>query len=274
MKTLSNDELRKVQLLELKVLKEIKRICEKHNIKYFLTGGTLIGAIRHKGFIPWDDDIDIAMERSEYDKFMEIAPTELSDEYTLVNMKTNESLGIFLGRLVLNGTNYRTVQQPKTLENTGFWVDILPYDYIYDNKFLAALYYWKLNFFVVLYSMKNGYHNGTTKLKRFIAEAMKICFFFIPKKYLRKRILNYPYRLNKKKSNTQCFLTGRYGVFRELRSGYLFGDYTQMPFEDDQFMVLTKSHEFLTELFGDYMTLPPESERVTHQIAELDFGKY
>ena len=274
MKTLSKDELRKVQLLELKVLKEVKRICDKNNIHYFLTGGTLIGAVRHKGFIPWDDDIDIAMMRDEYDKFVEIAPKELSPEFSFLSIKQDERLGIYFSKVVLNGTNYRSAQQPKTLKNTGFWVDVIPYDTIYDNKILASLYYWKLNFFVVLYSMKNGYHNGTTKLKRIIAELMKILFFFIPKKYLRKRIINYPYKLNKKQTNTKCYLCGRYGMPRELRSAYLFDKYIEIQFEDEKFMTLEKYHEFLTELFGDYMQLPPEDKRVTHQVAELDFGKY
>ena len=274
MRILTKEELRKVQLLELKVLKEVKRICDKNNIHYFLTGGTLIGAVRHKGFIPWDDDIDIAMLREDYDKFVEIATKELSPEFSFQCIQCDERLGIFFGKVVLNGTNYRTAQQPETLAQTGFWVDVIPYDNIYDNRILAALYFWKLNFLVVLYSMKNGYHNGTTRLKRIVANMMKVCFFFIPKKYLRKQIISYPYRLNKRKTNTKCYLCGRYGIPRELRSAYLFGEYANLQFEDGEFMVPKKYHEFLTELFDDYMRLPPEGERITHQVAELDFGDY
>ena len=122
--------------------------------------------------------------------------------------------------------------------------------------------------------MKNVYQNGTTKLKRFVAEAMKICFFWVPKGWLRKTIINYPYRLNKKETNTRAYLSGRYGIPREMRSAYLFGEYTELPFEDDSFMVLKEYHAFLAELFGDYMKLPPVEQRVTHQVAELDFGKY
>lgn len=274
LKNLSQEELRHVQLLELKILKEIKRICDKNHIRYFLTGGTLIGAVRHKGFIPWDDDIDIAMMREEYDRFVEIAPKELSEEYSFRCIQHDEKCGAFLGKVVLNGTNYRTAQQPETLEKTGFWVDVIPYDTIYDSRFLASLYFWRLNFLTVLYSMKNGYHNGTTRLKRAVAECMRVVFFFIPRAYLRKRILRYPYRLNRKNTNTRCYLAGRYGVPRELRSAYLFDEYMEVQFEDDKFMALKKSHEFLTELFGDYMQLPPEEQRVTHQVAEFDFGEY
>ena len=103
---------------------------------------------------------------------------------------------------------------------------------------------------------------------------MKICFFFVPKAWLRNRILNYPYKLNKKNTNTRVYLAGRYGAPKEFRSAYLFDGYTELQFEDEKFMVLKEYHGFLTELFGDYMKLPPESERKTHQVAELDFGKY
>ena len=273
-KTLTPEELRKVQLLELKVLKEIKRVCTKHDIKYFLTGGTLIGAVRHKGFIPWDDDIDIAMMRPDYDRFIEIAPKELRPEFSLLAIQHDPKIGTFFSKVVLNGTTYRNIQQPADAKKFGFLVDVLPYDNIYDNKLLAKLYFCWLNFCVVLYSMKNGYHNGTTKFKRFIAEAMKICFFWVPKGWLRNNIINYPYRLNRKKTNTRAYLSGRYGIPREMRSAYLFGEYTELPFEDDSFMVLKEYHAFLTELFGDYMKLPPVEQRVTHQVAELDFGKY
>ena len=273
-KSLTPEELRKVQLLELKVLKEIRRVCAKHDIKYFLTGGTLIGAVRHKGFIPWDDDIDIAMMRPDYDRFLEVAPKELGPEYELLCIQQDERIGTFFSKVVLKDTVYRNVQQPAELKKFGFLVDVLPYDTIYDNKLLAKLYFCWLNFCVVLYSMKNGYHNGTTKFKRFVAEAMKLCFFWVPKAWLRRTIINYPYRLNKKQTNTRAYLSGRYGIPREMRSAYLFDEYTELPFEDDSFMVLKEYHAFLTELFGDYMKLPPESERHTHQVAELDFGKY
>ncbi|MBR4436506.1 MAG: LicD family protein [Spirochaetales bacterium] len=273
-KTLTPEELRKVQLLELKVLKEIKRVCTKHDIKYFLTGGTLIGAVRHKGFIPWDDDIDIAMMRPDYDRFLEIAPKELGPEYELLCIQQDERIGTFFAKVVLKDSVSWNGQQPAELNMFGCVVDVVPFDRIYENKLLAKLYFYWLNFCVVLYSMKNGYHNGTTKLKRFVARVMKFCFFWIPKGWLRKIIINYPYRLNKKQTNTRAYLSGRYGIPREMRSAYLFDEYTELPFEDDSFMVLKEYHAFLTELFGDYMKLPPESERHTHQVAELDFGKY
>ena len=116
---LTPEELRKVQLLELKVLKEIKRVCTKHDIKYFLTGGTLIGAARHKGFVPWDDDIDIAMMRTEYDRFLKIAPKELGAEYSLLCIQQDPKIGTFFSKVVLNGTTYRNIQHPDDAKYYG-----------------------------------------------------------------------------------------------------------------------------------------------------------
>lgn len=275
MNNTTSDELRKIQMLELKVLKEVKRICDKHGIKYFLISGTLIGAIRHKGFIPWDDDIDIGMLRSEYERFIEIAPKEMGSDFYLLNMRNDERCGLFSSDFGLKGTKYRKKHEPDTLEYSGFRIDILPYDNIYKNVFLATIYFYTIKTFVVLYCMKNGYRNGITKAKRIACELIRIFLFFIPRKWLRKRILCYPYKLNEKVTNMYAFLNGSYGIKREMRSAEIIdGGYTEILFEDEKFMALKKSHEFLTEQYGDYMKLPPENKRRGHQIAELDFGKY
>ena len=122
--------------------------------------------------------------------------------------------------------------------------------------------------------MKNGYHNGTTKLKQFIAEAMKFCFFWIPKKWLRRTIINYPYKLNKKKTNRRTYLTGRYDIEKESQVSSRFDEYTDIEFEGETFMTIKDYDAYLRQLYGDYMKLPPVEQRVTHQVAELDFGKY
>ena len=99
-----NDVLRKLQLTQVEMLKEIRRVCEKLNIQYFLIDGTLLGAVRHKGFIPWDDDLDIAMTRPEYDKFVKFAPNELSTEYFLQNWHSDPAYALPYSKLLMNGT--------------------------------------------------------------------------------------------------------------------------------------------------------------------------
>ena len=230
--------------------------------------------MRHKGFIPWDDDIDIGMTRGEYDRFVEIAPKELGSEFSLISSRFDDDVAIFFSKIMLKGTILRSLQQPENSDKCGLWVDVFPYDNIYDNKLLALLYYLRINFYVVLYSLKLGYKNGTTKLKRLIAVLMKFCFFFIPKKFLRNRIVNYPYKLNQKGTGRKAYLTCIYGLKKESQDSGRFDEYTDIEFEGETFMTIKDYDAYLRQIYGDYMQIPSAEHRRTHQIVELDFGKY
>lgn len=99
MSTYTNEEIRSVQLVELKILLEIDRICKEHSIEYFLTSGSVLGAVRHGGFIPWDDDIDIGMSRENYDRFIEIAPHALRQPYVLQTYNTDRYSPILYAKI-------------------------------------------------------------------------------------------------------------------------------------------------------------------------------
>lgn len=96
--------LRKVQLTQLEILKEVDRICTKHGIKYWLSGGTQLGAVRHNGFIPWDDDLDIDMMREDFNRFLKIARTELQESYYLQDWFTEKAYGLPFAKIRKNNT--------------------------------------------------------------------------------------------------------------------------------------------------------------------------
>ena len=147
-KNLYNDDeyvdlgLRDAQKLMTEILKEVHKICEKHNIKYFLDAGTLIGAVRHKGFIPWDDDLDIGMLREDYRKFLEIAKKELPDNLFLQTFDSDENYDIYQVpcKIRYNNTLFiqKVIAENPDMHN-GIYIDVLPYDSLPKSKFVYKI---------------------------------------------------------------------------------------------------------------------------------------
>ena len=129
-------ETKKVWAVELDLLAEFQRVCQKHKIKYIASGGTMLGAVRHKGFIPWDDDIDLMLMREEYDKLCEIAPSEFKHPYFFQTSKTD--LGYFKGFARLRNSETTAIfayeRDSKFRINQGIFIDIFPMDNVVDDK--------------------------------------------------------------------------------------------------------------------------------------------
>ena len=118
--------LRKVQLTQLEIAKEIRRVCEENDIPYFLTCGTLLGAVRHQGFIPWDDDVDVWMPRADYEKLEQIVNSETDTPYRVMNFHNTNGFTLAYGKLVHTGTSL--VEHVAGAVDTGLFVDIFPFD--------------------------------------------------------------------------------------------------------------------------------------------------
>ena len=114
-----NIDIKHLQACELIIAEEIKRICEKHSIKYFLLAGSMLGAIRHKGFIPWDDDMDFGMLRSDYEQFCEVCQDDLNPQFELVNWNTDANYPFSYGKIVLKKTHIKERFAPEMKRNDG-----------------------------------------------------------------------------------------------------------------------------------------------------------
>ena len=268
--------LRKVQLVQLDIAKEVDRICKKHNIKYFLLGGTLIGAVRHKGFIPWDDDLDIGMLRSDYDKFFKIAQNELCEKYEIVDWKKDPYYPHPMAKVVKKGTIYRENKR-KDKGNHGIWIDLFPYDKSNVDDRKRKKTYFRLKLLRSLIRAKCNYQtwNGQQGIK--IGKYLKnipprLLSILFSKKYLVKKyeeIVKNNYELKEYK----FFENGVQDYNKFQFSKDLFDNIIWVDFEGYKFPIIDKYDEFLRQIYGDYMILPPENERGNqHMIVEVDFG--
>ena len=273
MKKLTNKKIRKIQLIELEILKEFDQICKKHNLKYVLVGGTLIGAIRHNGFIPWDDDIDISMPRKDYNKFIKIQEKELNHQkYYFQSIETDEQYGSISAKIRRKKSIYKEKLSSLPTESQGIWIDIFPIDNINDNKLLAHLTYIKMFYYKMMISYKVKNIPSTKKIsKKILLNIIKVNSNFYTLKKLKKKYFKMINKLNKKKTKNVVSFGGVY-LLKEICPREQIEQTITHQFEDGKFNIPKNYNEYLTHIYGDYMQLPPKEKRKSnHFIEELKF---
>ena len=257
--------VRKLQLVELDILKEVDKLCKKNDIKYFLCGGTLLGAIRHGGFIPWDDDIDIAMTRDNYQKFVKVCQKELNEKYFLDCYETNKKFCLPYAKVKLKNTLYvENKNQDFYDEKSCIWIDIFPLDAV--EKPLSKGHYFRykmFNYLTTLITIKNGsnyYQNSVIKKKIYHAILLLVpmkLLIFIYHKIVGK------YDLNKTKY-LSSFATV-YTIEKETYETNKLFPYSEIEFEGIKFMGIKGYDYYLSKMYKDYMQLPPKEKRVNHK---------
>lgn len=270
------DYLPKLHSCQLIIAREIKRICEKHNIKYFIIAGTLLGAVRHGGFIPWDDDMDIGMLREDYEKFLKVAKTDLGADFFLQTPETDKNYGLPFAKILLNGTVLVEATAGSNAKK-GIFIDIFPFDVAPQNEadrenhnkqtyFYKRLLLAKLNYNVCA---KNDY------VKRAVYFALKFLSAFYSHDKLVAKLEGEITRYNNQQSEDIVNIGGAYGYKKETIKADWVRDTVEIPFEDMTISAPVDYIKYLETFYGDYMTPPPEDKRYNrHSVTELDFGKY
>ena len=263
MKQLSGKEIKEIQL---EILKSIHNFCSERNIRYSLAYGTLLGAVRHKGYIPWDDDVDIMMPRPDYERFIKEYP-DFNNHYMVQTYINDESYYLAFAKVYDNRT-----EQIIFPTKTGVFVDVFPIDGIPENIAERDIYIKSkltLVFKNILYTCKNNVFRPGNKIFNTI-------------KYIVKRIM-YPSRkqaiikLNKL-WNSNLFDSSKYaGVIVDVDAlehrgqveREIFEKYITASFEGVEFKIIENYDIFLSSQYGDYMQLPPEEERVPGHAAPV-----
>ena len=262
--------LRKVQLAQLDIAKEIKRVCAENEIEYWLDSGTLLGAIRHKGFIPWDDDLDLGMKREHYERFLRIAPQKLGPEYYLQTWESDNEYGFPFAKVRKNGTVYIESKAQNSKAHNGIYVDIFPYDgYGADRK-------QGLGIDIIKIIMRNKSHVYTWKQagRTDYTKLIKNIPALLISPFLSRRKLIDKYQelatLFNDKPFDYYFPQGISAYGKWIIPCSAVEGMIEVPFEDTTFTAPKGFSDYLTYAYGDYMQLPPEDRRENrHQIIEV-----
>ena len=257
---LSQEDLRQLQLIELEMIVEVDRICKKYNIQYSLDGGTLLGAVRHKGFIPWDDDADVIFTRKEYAKFYKACKQDLdTSRFFLQEYRTDPYYRWGYAKLRRKDTEFIRLNQEAMRYKTGVCIDVFVNDNVPDNIVARKLYY-ALNFCIrkVLYS-----ELGKTQENNWMLRQLYKVLFFIPRDPMFKLRNIFASMCNKHDTELKSHLLypypkkeSKYGMPSEC-----FEEYIDMEFEGMKFKVFKQYDRYLRLLYGNYMELPPVEKR-------------
>lgn len=266
LKPISINELKPLQL---EILQTVHDFCTKNNIRYSLCGGSLLGAIRHKGYIPWDDDIDIMMPRPDYEKFHDLFNKQADRTFKMISSYNDEQFFLPFGKVV-NTKTFLKEKYNRPLDNLGVNIDIFPIDGLPSNKEERKRYWKKIKIekylSTCLYQKINKREHG---LKKIFRQILFIVFKFHKGNYFALKLHSIA---KQSKFNGGGLIANSifgYGEKEEMPST-LFNSFIDVEFEGRKFRTVTDWKTYLTNIFGDYMQLPPKEA----QIAKHDFEMY
>ena len=270
-----DESLRALQLKELDLLKFFQQICRENHISYFALGGTLLGAVRHKGFIPWDDDIDVGIPRPDYEKLCKILENTVDGNLKFRSYKNTENYIRYFGRV--EDESMAIVRHDNIKEERAFaWIDLFPLDAMPNNALLRKLKVFQVLVLRALYrfscfdTLVNVNKKGRPLHERilvWIGLHTPIQKFFNTKNCLRaleRALTSTPYE----KSDYLVNAMGAY-KFREMFHKKYYGEGRMYPFEDTE-ICGPEDYDFVcTQLYGDYMTPPKMDDRNHHGLQSV-----
>lgn len=274
------ETLRRLQQTELEILKDFMELCDRHGLIYFGIAGTGIGAKRHGGFIPWDDDIDIAMPRRDFERFLKLAKKELSDRYIPLNAAYDSRFPMMTTRLMKKGTLFIEEALKDAHCPCGIFLDIYVLDNVADGRIAYELQSWEAWFWsklLVLRRLPRPFLFQTGIKARLIwavcgAVHTGLRILRVSPEWLRRRCERVCRRYEKKNTRCMAFLPDTSPYWNVVDKTKLY-PLRRMEFSGLQVPFANNMEELLTNQYGDYMTLPPLEKRKTHYPYRLKFGR-
>lgn len=259
-----NRQMQQLKHAELDLMRQFIQICSTLNLQYFVVGGTLLGAVRHQGFIPWDDDIDIAMLRKDYAIFVREAPNYLSSPYFLQTHETDPEYPANFAKLRNSNTTFIETSVRNCRINHGVYIDIFPLDYYPEKLISQAGFHFAKRILtgriasVFHYREKQPLHSIVFR---------SICKLLIPSAKTAVKLREALY-LSVSSGSRIISNSGIYGK-KEIMPADWYSDTVILEFEGIEVTAPIGYVHWLTQTYGDYLQLPPESERYAHHYADV-----
>ena len=266
-----DDQLRRLQLTQLEILKIFDRFCLEQGLKYSLYAGSLLGAVRHQGFIPWDDDLDVCMSRADYDRFIELWSEHPVDGYVLQNKENAPDFTQSFTKLRKDHTTFLQYDWDRGRYHTGVFLDIFPIDRMPAGK--GKRYIFKMRCMLYQLLTREFTPIKESMLLRAGCTVILTCIPRVARPKLRAKLLRQITKYNGDKTLQTVFIETM-ATIRKPHAATLTDAYVELPFEDGKFCCFEKWHDYLTCKFGDYLLLPPEEDRTwKHHPIVIDFER-
>lgn len=268
---MDNFNLKQVHDVELEILDVVDKFCREHKICYSLYCGTMLGAVRHKGFIPWDDDIDICMLRKDYNRFVKIWLSTNNQNYILQNKDTDQSFTQSFTKIRKNHTTFLQEFEGKDTYHKGIFIDILPLDRIPNSKIDKMIFKWNvMNYLLFTREFVPSTNNILISI---ISKLILNCTQEDKRIQKRKRHLSNITRYNKDSSLRLVSANSLDGLRHEMPFDLPL-HYKLITFEDKKYLCYSNCDGLLSAWYGNYMELPPVEQRVwRHKPVIVSFDK-
>lgn len=271
------EEIRKYQLAQLELIDVVNNLCSELNLTYYIIGGTLLGAVRHKGFIPWDPDIDIAMPRDDYEKLRQYFAENKSDRYFYQHYSTEKNHLFPHALLIIKGSHVKFKSRTTSYlpAYDGIYLDIFPLDNAPESQKKQAAQMKRIKRIERIIELKAAYRYRDSGILKLLAKsAVKVLLSPISFKYLNEHLDATMRKYNDPSAKTFVSMASHYSYWKQLMSKDIYGAPTKIEYEGMMLSAPEKTHEYLTRIFGDYMQLPPEEQRlaVLEKIERIEYG--
>ncbi len=273
-------EFKKLQKTQIEIMDEVHRICCENNITYYLIGGTLLGAVRHGGFIPWDLDIDIAMPRKDYERFAEVCDYALNDRFMY---RSNRNTHNFMHPhalicikntcLVIKDDKFNS--REKSLGFHGIYLDVFPLDIAPDSEILQKKQISRLEKIKKLKLLKRAYRHKKDIKNNIVKPIVSKMIFWTSIDKINSDFEKECRRYENTDSDLWCSMASRYKYSKQCMPASIYGKPKLIKFEDREYFAPEMHENYLERIYGDYMKLPPENERCANLeiFSDITFDK-